>query len=47
MLEGTSHTSIGMVREFQLERKTIKPLLSLEQHLCVLEEKKRERIARA
>ena len=35
MPEGTSHASTGMVREFQLERKTIKPLLSLEQHLYV------------
>lgn len=46
MLEGTSHTSIGMVREFQLERKTIKPL-KFRATFMVLEEKKRERIARA
>ena len=40
MPEGTSHASICMVREFQLERKTIKPFLSLEQHLCVFRNKR-------
>lgn len=32
MRKGTSPVSVGMVREFQLEGKTVKPLLSVEQH---------------